>query len=160
MFVKGIIECLEENHTSVSVISRASGEGFFKEITYNPLPKNTTPLILLDYNLKSRDHTTAQDGMVILEQIKEAYPQWEVVFFASVRDKNLKRRALKAGAAAFILKNHNAIVRMEFIVKDLLHKHKLQLEREFTKITFIAIGAIGVLLLLVGLILYLNNFLN
>jgi len=50
-----------ESETDYTVFQNVSGEEFFNEITYNPIPEKTIPLIIVDYELKSMEHPGAQD---------------------------------------------------------------------------------------------------
>lgn len=120
--------------TKYDVISNSSGEGFFKEIVYNPLPRNTIPIVVVDYDLKSHDHQEAKDGIEVMKEIREYRPNWEIVILAKPEHRKIKNKAMKTGASAFVLKNENVLVRLTNYINALLNKQRMIEERKLTKI--------------------------
>jgi len=136
IFVNKLMLDLGSN-TSYDIVPHLSGEGFFKEIVYNPLPKNTIPVVILDYNLKSHDHENAKDGLLILEEIKQFRPKWDIILIAEASEKRVKNQGLKQGAAAFVFKNENILIRVRNHIYTLMNQKKMIAEKRYTSIAII-----------------------
>jgi len=154
LFIKDIEKQIRERHTTIDLIKNTTGEGFFQNLTFNPPKEKTTTLILLDYNLKSRDYINAQNGIAILKEIKKKYPNWEVVLFAPPQDMKIKRDALRKGAKSFIVKNNNSVTRLMYIIQNILNKKKLEFEKRLTRIVYIGIFSIASFLSVLGAYIY------
>lgn len=136
-------------NTNYDIVPISSGEGFFKEIVYNPLPRNTIPVVIVDYELQSHAHRDAKDGIEILKEILLFRPHWDIVLIAQPNDKKIKNIALKNGAAAFVLKNENSLIRLNNHIITLMNQQKMKVEKQYTIIAiyifillFISIGSL------------------
>lgn len=158
LFVQEIEQHIRLTHKNVQIIIHTTGEGFFQNHTFNPPSSKATFLILLDYNLKSRDHITAQNGLTILQEIKKEFPKWDIVLFASPQDILIKRKALKKGALAFIVKNNNSRTRLTYIIQNILNQKKLEFEKRLTWATFISFSAVGSILVILAFFIYKWHF--
>lgn len=148
------------SNTNYDVILRESGEGFFKEITFNPLPRRTIPVVILDYELQSHHHQDTRDGIEILEEIIVYKPNWDVVVLSKNDNKLLKSKAMKKGAAAFVVKNENSIVRLRNHIYNLMNQQKMKLEKQFTILSIaIFFTILSLFLLIFALFFYKQNML-
>ncbi len=88
---------------------------------------NSIDLILLDYQLGSTD------GITVLKEIKEYYPQISIVMLTAFGTVDLAVKAMKHGAYDFIQKEENTVL-LRHTVEKALDNHRLRKEVEDLKI--------------------------
>lgn len=98
--------------------------------TLKLLETSNPDLVILDYMLPG------QNGLQVLNKIKEKFPEISVIIFTGMGNEDIAVRAMKAGAADYIMKpfrNHDLLERVASVLRFrrlLLQNRQLLAERE------------------------------
>ena len=93
----------------VSIFS--TGEECLLELFRNP------DVVVLDYHLDIGD-SEAMNGIDILKRIKELAPQVPVLFLSNLDRPEIAENTIKYGAYDYIVKNENALHRLEIMINN------------------------------------------
>ena len=114
----------------------------------------TPTIVFLDYQLNN-EVKDAMDGIEVLKELKEIYPETDVVMISGQDKIEVAVNSIKYGAFDYIVKGEGAFHRAEKSVFNIYRFHKLQSSAKFYKKLMIIFG-IG-LLLLILLAIYLQQ---
>lgn len=78
--------------------------------------KSRPDLVILDIRIRGLN------GLQILKEAKQAYPQVPVVIFTGYHDPELDQKAMDAGAS-LIVRKPIGLIELEQVVSDVLRKH-------------------------------------
>ncbi len=92
---EGLIMILKNREDIGTVFQASNGEETLLLCSTN----DEIDLVLLDLNLPD------MNGVEVAEQIKEHYPDKEIIILSMMKDEESIRKALKAGASGFVLKD-------------------------------------------------------
>ncbi len=106
IFGRVIQRSLEQND-NYEVTVFQSGEGFFNQLQQNP------DIVTIDYNLPD------MNGLDILQRIKKYNPDISTVVLSGQEKVDVVVEAYQHGANSYIIKNENALVELNNVVKNL-----------------------------------------
>lgn len=129
-------------NTSHDIVTKSSGEELLQELTYNPPPKRTLPLVFIDYKLSSRVQQDIKNGLEVLDDMKRLYPHYTVALLYDKKKKSIKNKALKAGADISFMKNDNVGIRILYFILTNVNFFQVNVERRLTKNAFIAFAVL------------------
>jgi len=111
-------------------------------------------VVFLDYNLNSQVRD-AMDGIDVLKELKEIYPEMEVVMISGQDRIEVAVNTMKYGAFDYIVKGEGSFLRAEKAMFNIYRYHRLQgsANRYKKLMTFFGIG----MLLMVLLVIYLQS---
>jgi len=143
-------------HSFDVILEIASGDELFKELDQNPLPKHASAIALVDYTLVDRDHPYVKDGLTVLGQLSKKWPSIERVLLLTPSNKAVKNKALQNGIEHVLIKNDNAFVRFDILIKGIVSKLQLSRIRQdfFKLLAFFAIFACVSSALIFGMTLW------
>ncbi|MBK8805701.1 MAG: hypothetical protein IPO21_03225 [Bacteroidales bacterium] len=151
--------CLEiASESGHYIVSNNSGEEFFKEITFNPPPKHVLPIAIVDTFSPMVDaEIKHKSGIELVNEIKQNYPDFAVVFLYEKKQKKDKNTALKNGADMSIEKNDNTAIRLMHFILNYLNIHHVKLEKLLTKTVFVFLGIVYLLFLSIFIVNWFWN---
>lgn len=114
----------------------------------------TPTIVFLDYHL-NKEVKDAMDGIEVLKEIKEQYPETDVVMISGQDKIEVAVNSIKHGAFDYIVKGEGAFHRAEKTVFNIYRFHKLQGSATFYKKLMIIFG-IGMVLMII-LIIFLQS---
>ena len=114
------------------------------------------PVVILDYLLATKDNLTARDGLHILEEVKNADKNANVIMLSGLPDVNVATKAIKLGATNYIPKNENSFIRIHHTIQYLLSERKVNKRKRQSRHTLV----LFVLLLFIALIGLLVTYLK
>lgn len=129
-----------------------NGEDFLEHFIKLPNTKKTICLLVLDYQLSTKENKEARNGIEILKFVKEINPNVHVVIHSSNNDVEVASKAIELGARTFIKKNENSFLRINNQLKSIISEFVLEKKRTNSKTTQLIFG--GLLFLFTLLILY------
>lgn len=137
----------------------SSGEELFKELEFSKLSSNTSAIALVDYTLVDRDHPYEKDGLTVLGQLAEKYPAIERVLLLTPSNKSVKNKANQRGIEHVLIKNDNAFVRFDILLKGVVSKMQLARKRRyfFKLLAIFAVFLAGSTALIAGMTLIENQ---
>jgi len=111
-------------------------------------------VVFLDYNLNSQVRD-AMDGIDVLKELKEIYPEMEVVMISGQDRIEVAVNTMKYGAFDYIVKGEGSFLRAEKAMFNIYRYHRLQgsANRYKKLMTVFGIG----MLLMVLLVIYLQS---
>jgi two-component system, OmpR family, response regulator len=109
-------------------------------------------IVFLDYNLNSQVHD-AMDGIDVLKELKNIYPEMEVVMISGQDRIEVAVNTMKYGAFDYIVKGEGSFLRAEKAMFNIYRYHRLQgsANRYKKLMTFFGIGMILMIILVVYL---------
>ena len=126
-----------------------NGEDALKNMNLNPT------IIVLDYHL-SAHNAAAKNGVDILKEIKEKYPEVLVIMLSGQDKLDVAIDSMKFGAYDYVVKGETAFSRTENIMNNIMELFTLKETNTTYKRTVIILSvAVGLIVLLA---LYLNFF--
>ena len=111
----------------------------------------TPTIVFLDYNLNS-EVKDAMNGIEVLQEIKEIYPETDVVMISGQDKIEVAVNSIKHGAFDYIVKGEGAFHRAEKTVFNIYRFHKLQGSATFYKKLMVIFG-IGMVLMIILIII-------
>ena len=129
-----------------------TGEEFLEYFIKNPPSKKNICLLVLDYQLSTKENKDARNGIEILKFVKEINENVHVVLHSSNNDVEVASKAIELGARTFIKKNENSFLRINNQLKSILSEVILEKKRANSKMTQMIFG--GLLFLFSLLVLY------
>jgi len=110
-------------------------------------------IIILDYHL-SAHNPAAKNGVQILQELKERYPDVYVVMVSGQDKIQVAVDSMKYGAYDYIVKGETAFARMENTLNRINELHDARLVQQSYKksLVFLIIAFIGIILLSVYLL--------
>ena len=78
-------------------------------------------IVVLDYYLNAI-RENAQTGLEVLQQIKQLSPKTQVVMISGQEDMETAIECIRHGAYDYIIKNANAMQRLELVINKILHE--------------------------------------
>ena len=149
------LKILSNNFNSISkynVKTFTTGEEFLEYfIKYPPLKKSIS-LLILDYQLSTKENKDARNGIEILKFVKEINNNVHVVIHSSNNEVEVASKAIELGARTFIKKNENSFLRINNQLKSIISEVVLEKKRANSKTTQVIFG--GLLFLFSLLVLY------
>ena len=133
--------------SNFSIMTFPTGEDALQQISSQP------DIVFLDYYLNSVNKN-AQDGLDILQEIKRANPQTEVVMLSGQDKIDVAVEVMKYGAFDYIVKGESAFYRAEKAVYNLYRMAKLKRNASMYKSLSIAFGI--AFLIMIILVIYLK----
>ena len=152
---KLMLKILSTKFDSISkynVKTFTTGEAFLEYFIKYPPSKKSICLLVLDYQLSTKENKDARNGIEILKFVKEINENVHVVIHSSNNDVEVASKAIELGARTFIKKNENSFLRINNQLKSILSEVVLEKKRTNSKATQIIFG--GLLFLFSLLVLY------
>jgi two-component system, OmpR family, response regulator len=111
-------------------------------------------IVFLDYNLNSQVRD-AMDGIDVLKELKNIYPEMEVVMISGQDRIDVAVNSMKYGAFDYIVKGEGSFLRAEKAMFNIYRYHRLQgsANRYKKLMTFFGIG----MLLMIILVIFLQS---
>ena len=111
-------------------------------------------IVFLDYNLNSQVRD-AMDGIDVLKELKNIYPEMEVVMISGQDRIEVAVNTMKYGAFDYIVKGEGSFLRAEKAMFNIYRYHRLQgsANRYKKLMTFFGIG----MLLMIILVIFLQS---
>ncbi len=111
-------------------------------------------IVFLDYNLNSQIRD-AMDGIDVLKELKNIYPEMEVVMISGQDRIDVAVNTMKYGAFDYIVKGEGSFLRAEKAMFNIYRYHRLQgsANRYKKLMTFFGIG----MLLMIILVIFLQS---
>jgi two-component system OmpR family response regulator len=111
-------------------------------------------IVFLDYNLNSQVRD-AMDGIDVLKELKNIYPEMEVVMISGQDRIDVAVNTMKYGAFDYIVKGEGSFLRAEKAMFNIYRYHRLQgsANRYKKLMTFFGIG----MLLMIILVIFLQS---
>ena len=137
--------------TNYNVFTFKSGEEFLQYYISNPVKKNQIQIVILDYNLSTKEKGT-KDGVEILKYIKEISQKVHVVVLSGYVTNLISEKMLRLGAAACIKKNENSYIRIQNTIKWIVSEQVIKNKKKQSKQTFLIFFLILMLIVAIGII--------
>ncbi|UZR93180.1 sigma-54-dependent transcriptional regulator [Chondrinema litorale] len=109
---------LEDDFAEVHTVQKS-------EAAFSFLGKNDVDVVLLDMNF-TKGATSGKQGLSLLEQIKEIYPEVQVIMCTAFGDIDLAVSSMQKGACDFVMKPWEPVKLISRINKALANKQKLE----------------------------------
>jgi len=123
-FLRALQHHLRENlHESLDLKSFPTGEDFLKHF-----PETKPDMIIVDHILNSR-LPYAMDGRAVLEKIRQQDPRTPVVILSGPYRIEVALDSIKNGANDYVVKNDNAFLRIQNIVKAAIKDQHVKRQR-------------------------------
>lgn len=134
------------------VKSFENGETALQNMQYNP------EIVILDYHLSSQK-PGAKNGVEILKEIKDRYPETQVIMLSGQDKIDVAVDSIKYGAYDYVVKGETAFSRMENVLNNVSELHKMKtINRAYKNtIIFLSIG-IGLIILLSIYLIFTNAY--
>lgn len=109
-------------------------------------------IVFLDYNLNSQVRD-AMDGIDVLKELKNIYPEMEVVMISGQDRIEVAVNTMKYGAFDYIVKGEGSFLRAEKAMFNIYRYHRLQgnANRYKKLMTFFGIGMVLMIILVIFL---------
>lgn len=109
-------------------------------------------IVFLDYNLNSQVRD-AMDGIDVLKELKNIYPEMEVVMISGQDRIDVAVNTMKYGAFDYIVKGEGSFLRAEKAMFNIYRYHRLQgsANRYKKLMTFFGIGMVLMIILVIFL---------
>lgn len=109
-------------------------------------------IVFLDYNLDSQVRD-AMDGIDVLKELKNIYPEMEVVMISGQDRIEVAVNSMKYGAFDYIVKGEGSFLRAEKAMFNIYRYHRLQgsANRYKKLMTFFGIGMVLMIILVIFL---------
>ena len=124
-----------------------NGEDALKNMNLNP------EIVVLDFHL-SAHNPNAKNGVDILKEIKEKYPDVTVIMLSGQDKLDVAIDSMKYGAYDYVVKGETAFSRTENIINNIRELHSMKDTNGAYKRTIILLSVI------IGLIVLLAVYLN
>lgn len=128
-----------------------NGEEALADMHLNP------EIVVLDYHLNSHK-SDAQNGVDILQKIKEAHPEVQVIMLSGQDSLQVAVDSMKYGAYDYIVKGETAFSRTENALNNVSELHRMRVINNSYKKTIVFLSVVIGLIILIAL--YLNFFTN
>ena len=119
-----------EDDTDCMVFQDSSVEEFFEEIESNPITKETIPIVLVDFELKTMEDQNAKDGVEVMKEIKAKFPNWEVIIMSDLSSIQIKNDINPLGQLFHIYKNNNTGERIINRIHQIQNRYYLRFKRK------------------------------
>jgi DNA-binding NtrC family response regulator len=113
-------------------------------------------LIFLDHELTPFKNNYAE----VLKELKLLAPKAEVVLFTGVESIEIIKDSMHYGAYDYYVKDHHALLKAEYLIVQILHKHQLKQEIEKQKKSIKLLLLIITALICMVIIMYFTGFIN
>jgi len=126
-----------------------TGEEALKEINTSGIQPD---IVVLDYFLNSQD-VKAANGLAVLRKLMETEIKPQVVMVSGQDRIEVAVNCIKYGAFDYVIKNESVFVRLEQVMKKILHERKIMRENRLYKKLFVAtiVGFIGLIVFIITL---------
>jgi DNA-binding NtrC family response regulator len=127
MFLKSLEHHLQEKlKDKVKIKTFGTGESCLKKLDQKP------DIVVLDYFLNSQDQH-AMNGMQVLERIKLNYPDVYVIMLSGQDNMQVAVNSMKYGAFDYVIKNENALMKMQNILRNAIKAIRMAQQLKFYK---------------------------
>jgi len=127
-----------------------NGEDALKNMILHP------EIVILDYHL-SAHVPTAKNGVQILQELKERYPDTQVVMVSGQDKIQVAVDSMKYGAYDYIVKGETAFQRMENTLNRINELHDSRIVQQSYKKSLVFLTIAFVCILLLSVVLLLNG---
>ncbi len=128
-----------------------NGEAALQQMSLNP------EIVVLDYHLNAQDRS-AKNGVEVLKQIKDKYPDTQVIILSGQDKIDVAVDSIKYGAYDYVIKGETAFSRMENVLNNISELHRIRTVNKGQKLTIAILSAVAIAALLFAL--YLKYFTN
>src|SRR3954470_14435641 len=131
-----------------------NGETALQNMNLNP------EIVVLDYHLSS-EKPNAKNGVEILKEIKDKYPDTQVIMLSGQDKIEVAVDSIKYGAYDYVVKGETAFSRMENVMNNVSELHKMKTVNRAYKNTIIFLSiAIGLIVLFSLYLFFRTNLVN
>lgn len=131
-----------------------NGETALQNMNLNP------EIVVLDYHLSS-EKPNAKNGVEILKEIKDKYPDTQVIMLSGQDKIDVAVDSIKYGAYDYVVKGETAFSRMENVMNNVSELHKMKTVNRAYKNTIIFLSiAIGLIVLFSLYLFFRTNLVN
>jgi len=138
--------------TDYNIFTFKSGEDFLHYYISNPIKKKQIQIVILDYNLTTKENKINKDGPEILKYIKDISRDVYVIVLSGYVNNIISDKMINLGAEACIKKNENSFIRIQNHIKWIISERFIQEKRKQSQqslylflIIFAIISIIGIL---------------
>lgn len=128
-----------------------NGEAALADMHLNP------EIVVLDYHLSSHK-SDAQNGVAILQKIKDQYPATQVIMLSGQDSMQVAIDSMKYGAYDYIVKGETAFSRTENALNNVSELHRMHTINNGYKKTIVFLSVVIAIIIMVAL--YLQFFTN
>lgn len=114
-------------------------------------------IVVLDFHLDAHK-SDAKNGVQVLQQMKESYPETQVIMLSGQDKLDVAVESMKYGAYDYVVKGETAFSRMENAINNVSELHKMRTVNNAYKKTIVFLSVVIGLIILLAL--YLNFFTN
>lgn len=127
MFLKSLEHHLQQKlKHNIIIKAFSTGESFLKNLTQKP------DVVILDYYLNGQDQH-AMNGVQVLEKIKLTHPEAAVIMLSGQDKMQVAIDSMKLGAYDYVVKNENAFLRAQNVIKNAMASLKMSRELKYYK---------------------------
>lgn len=144
-----------EIETDYVVFQNSSAEEFFSDLQSTPLPKQSIPVIIADYELQNSDSPNAMNGIEFLKRIKGGNAHWQVITMSDYSMKKVKNDALQLGAYYHVFKNEYTFARLKAKINEIENDYKLKLKKRRLVLVTVIFVSLLIILSFVSFLLHI-----
>ncbi|MBI4647042.1 MAG: response regulator [Bacteroidia bacterium] len=122
-----------QSSTNYRLFTFQSGESFIDYLEKTKLPKRTTIIVILDYFLSINNQSGIKNGLEILKNIKQKYPELNIIMYSISEDIDIATLCMHHGAANYIKKNENSYSRIQNTINWIISESSLKRKSAQTK---------------------------
>lgn len=123
-----------------------TGEAMLQDMGTHP------EIVVLDYHL-SADNRNAKNGIQILKELKDKYPQTQVIVLSGQDKIDVAVDSMKYGAYDYVVKGETAFSRIENVINNISELHKVKSINRGYKNTITLLSVI-IALIIIGTLYY------
>lgn len=136
-------------NANTEIFTFTNGEDCMKAMNLNP------SIVVLDFELDDGSETR-MNGIAVLKQIKEQYPEVEVIMLSGHEDVKIATTSIKFGAYDYVVKNENALINVKNKMKNIFRK--IDILTELKEVNILKRGLVA-LTVIASLFAYFSGYL-
>lgn len=119
-----------EDETDAMVFQDSNIDEFFDEIQSNPVQEGIIPIIIVDSVIHGTDNPSGKDGIDVIKEIREIYPEWEILIMSDMSSPKIKDSVLQQEKINHIYKNDNTGARLINRIHQIQNKYYLNYKKK------------------------------
>ncbi len=150
MQLKVLQEQFKNTRSFKKTVGFTNGADLLEYIKTRKFPQMSILLVVMDYFLEDSDDAEAQNGITVLNELKDYDPNIEVIMLSSSTDADIATSASYFGAVTFIQKGKDAFKKVLNNMVWAIHEQEKIRKKSDTKkmIKFLLIGFVSLIVLM------------